>query len=142
MVPCSAGASVVEQDHKTSCHQLLSPQAESQLPPASPGGSAGSASGADPGAFQTAPSALALRVCEMLCAPFRSRVSASYSPLGLPNVSSAGFQSQIFWSLNSWCRTLGLGSPTWGSDPSLPREGLCSCDIPPPCGSTTQGCGS
>ena len=111
MVPSSAGVSMVEQDHKTSCHQLLSPQGESQLPPASPGGSPGLASGADPGAFQTAPSALALRVCEILCAPFKSRVSASYSSLGLPNVSSAGFQSQVFWSLNSWYR---LGKPSVG----------------------------
>ena len=59
------------------CHQLLSVQGESQLPPASPGGSPRSLNGSDPDTFQTAASALGLGASEVLCAPFKSGVFVS-----------------------------------------------------------------
>lgn len=37
----------------------------------------------------------------------------------------------------SWCRIPGLGSSTWGSDPSLLAENFYHCDIPPICGLPT-----
>lgn len=52
-------------------------EGESQLPPASPGGSPGSVSGSDTGTFQTAASGLGHRVCEILCAAF-IRVESSF----------------------------------------------------------------
>ena len=79
--------------------QCLYPQGESQLPPASLGSSPRSASGSDPGSFQITVSALGLGVCEILCAPFKSGVCISYSPLALLKVSFTGLQSQVFWEL-------------------------------------------
>ena len=92
------------------------------MPPALLGGSSRSASETDPGSFQTTASALGLRAREILHAPFKSRVSVSYSPVALLNISPAGFQSQVFWGLifllqDHWAGEpdVGLGSlAPWG----------------------------
>ena len=39
-------------------------------------------------------------------------------------------------------RNPGLGSPVWGSDPSLLGENLCNCNYPQVCGSSTGELGS
>ena len=90
---------VVEGAPRNGCCWHLCPQGELQLPPASLGGSPGLAGGSDPGSFQISASALGLRVCEILCAPFKSGVPIPHSPLGLLNVSPAGLQGQMFWGL-------------------------------------------
>ena len=51
------------------------------------------------------------------------------------------YQSQASGGSSSWCRTHGLRSTIWGSDPSLLGRNLCGCNYPV-CGSPTQGCGS
>ena len=53
----------------------------------------------DPGFFQITVSALNLGACEILFVHFKSEISISHGPLGLPNVSPAGFPGQMFWVL-------------------------------------------
>lgn len=72
-----------------------------------------------------------------LCEPFKY----SLFPAALLDVSSTGFQSQMLWGLCFLVQAPQL-SPGWYLDPSFLKEGLCSCDIPPTCGSSCQGCGS
>ena len=79
--------------------QCLCPQGELQLLPVSPRDSPRSTGRSDPGSFQIIASVLCPWACEILCAPFKSGVSISHSPLGLPKVSPAGLQSQTFWGL-------------------------------------------
>ena len=81
------------------------------------------------------------RVSEFVCEPFQSRASISHDPLALLYISPAGFQSQMLWGSSTQCRSLRLGSPTWGSDLSLLRADLCGCDSPPTCGSPHWWCG-
>ena len=69
---------------------------EAQLLLASLRGSLRSVSGSEPGTFQTTAYVLELRACEFLCVPFKTGVSISYNLLALPNISSTGFQSQMF----------------------------------------------
>ena len=97
------------------------PSGESQLPPASLGGSPSLASGSDSGSFQIIASLMGL---EILCVSFKCRFSVSYSHSVLPHTSPTGLQSQIFWRL-----IFGAQDP-------------CNCDYPPVCGSPTQGYGS
>ena len=66
----------------------------------------------------------------------------SHKPQVFPNVNPTGPQSQAFGGSSSWCRTHGLRSTIWGSDPSLLGRNLCGCNYPLVCGSPTQGCGS
>ena len=47
----------------------------------------------DPGSFQLTSFALSPRACELLCAPIKSGVPVSLSPLGVLKVNSADFQS-------------------------------------------------
>ena len=75
MALVSSSALVVEQALQNGFHQHLCPQGKLQLSPSSPGGSA-----LDP------------RACEILCAPFKSGVSVSHSPLALLKVSPTGVQ--------------------------------------------------
>ena len=82
----------------------------SQLPPVSLGGSPRALSESDSGAFQTTASALGLGVCEIFCTPFKSGVSVFYSPLALPNICPAGFQSLTSGASFSLCRIPGLGA--------------------------------
>ena len=81
------------------CCQHLFPHCESQLLPPSPGGSASLTSGSDPGSFHITASALGARACEILCAPFKSGVSVSHSPLAFPKLIPTGLQSQMFCGL-------------------------------------------
>ena len=81
---------------------------------ASSGDSPRSASGSDPGSFQTTASALGPGVCEILWVPFKSGVAISHSSLTLWKVSPAGFQSQTFWGLiflvqDPWAGDLSVG---------------------------------
>ena len=92
----------------------------------SPGGSPRSASGSDPGSFQTTASVLGLRLCKNLHVLFKSRGSVSYSPVTLPNISPTGFQSQMFWVLifpmqDPWAREpdVGLGPLALWAGPLL-----------------------
>ena len=81
------GVQVADKAPQNDCHQCLHPQGELQLPPASPADSPGSAGGSEPGSFQITSSALGPRACEILCAPFKSGVPISHSPLAIPKVS-------------------------------------------------------
>ena len=92
------------------CCQCLCSSGALQLSPASPGGSPRSEDGSDTGSFQITASALGPRECEILCAPFKSGVSISHSPLGLQKVSPAGLQSQILGT-----RLPGAGPLGWGA---------------------------
>lgn len=65
---------------------------------------------------------LGLRANEYVQEPFESRVSVSYSPLVLLDVSATGFQSQMFWELvflvqipRAWCGTQTPWSSGWSS---------------------------
>ena len=51
----------------------------------------------DPKFFQLRASSLSIRVCEILCVLFKSRVSISHSSLALLKVSPTGLQGQTFW---------------------------------------------
>lgn len=86
-------------------------QGEFQLPPASLKGSPRSASGSDSDSFQTSASVLNLGAYESLHAPFKKTVCVSYSPLDLPNVSPADFQSQAFYLLIFLVSDFQVGEP-------------------------------
>ena len=64
-------------------------------------------------------------------------VLVSHNPLTRLNVSQSGFQKQTLWGLivfSSWCRSHRLENTTLGSDCSLLRGHLHSCDtclLPP-----------
>ena len=59
----------------------------------------------DPGSYETTVFVLGLRACEILCVPFRSWISVSYSFLAFLNISCAGFQRQ----------TSCIGPRGWGA---------------------------
>ena len=82
-----------------------------------------------------------LGTCEILHAPFKSRVYVSCSPLALPYASPTGLQSQHSGGLSSQCRTPGLRSLIWGPELSLLGENPCSCDYTLVCGMPTGGVG-
>ena len=107
------------------CRQCLCPWGELQLPPASLGGSPGSVGGSDPGSFQITASSLCLGGCEILCAPFKSGDSISYSPLALPKVSPVGLQSEKFQGLILPVQEPWTGEHNVGPGPLAPwREPL------------------
>ena len=137
MALTSTSVLMVEQDCQNGDCQRLCPQDELQLPPASLGGSLRSAGGCDPGFFQITASAMGPGMCEILCAPCKSGVSISHSPLALLKLSPAGLQSQTFWGFVFLVQGLCTGYPRVGSDPLLLGEELCSCNYPPICGSPT-----
>lgn len=64
-----------------------------------------------------------------LWSPFKSRFSISTSSLALLKTST--FKAKCFGGLSSWCRTPGLGSLRWGSEPSLLGQNLYHCNYPP-----------
>ena len=67
------------------------------MPSASLGCSSKSAGGSDPGSFQNIVYSLGLRVCEVLCAPFESGASISYSSLTLQVEEAQYNQDQYTW---------------------------------------------
>ena len=77
---------------------------------ASPGISLRTAGGSQPGSFLNYCFCCGSEACEVLCVPFMSGISISYSPLGLLKVSFTGLHNQICWTLSSWCRAPGLES--------------------------------
>lgn len=77
MVLVSVSALAVEQAPPNCCCQCLCPQGKFQLLPASLGGCLISVTESDLGSFQTTVSALGLRVCEILCAHFKSGIFVS-----------------------------------------------------------------
>ena len=62
-----------------------------------------------------------LRVCEILCQPFKSRVYIFYSPSVSPIRKSHPlvFKARCSRDLSSWCRTPGLVRLMWGLNHSL-----------------------
>ena len=86
MVPASTSVSVLERAPQNGCRPCLG----LQFPPASLEHFPVSAGGSATGSFQMTTSALSPRVCEILCAPFKSGVSISHSPLAPPKVIPAG----------------------------------------------------
>ena len=99
MALASTSVLVIEWNPPNSCCQHLCPHCESQLLPASTGGSASSASGSDPGSFHVSASAPGAGVCEILYVSFKSGVSNSHSPLAFPKLSPTGLQRQMFCGL-------------------------------------------
>ena len=117
MVPSSISIHVVEGAPNNSCRQCLCPQGEP--PPASLGGSPRPAGRSGPGSCQITAFALGPGVCEILCEPFKSKVSISPNPLGLLKLSLTGLQSQMLWGFIL----------TWGSVLSRLWENLCNAII-------------
>ena len=74
---------------------VLRPQGESQLSPASLGGSPRSAGGFDPGSFQMTTSALGPRVCESLDVSFKRGVSLP-QPSGSPKIKPRWYSKPNF----------------------------------------------
>ena len=97
MALASTSVHVIEWGPPNGSHQCLCPQGELQLLSDSLGDCPRLAGRSDPGSFQITASALGHRACETLCVPFKSWVSISYSPVGLPKVNPTGFQSQMLW---------------------------------------------
>ena len=73
------------------------------------------------------------RMCEILCAPYKSGDLISWSPLALLILSPTGLQSQTFLGVSCWYKCPALGTPVCSLDPLLLEEKLCSCDYPPIC---------
>ena len=117
MVPSSISIHVVEGAPNNSCRQCLCPQGEP--PPASLGDSPRPAGRSGPGSCQITAFALGPGVCEILCEPFKSKVSISPNPLGLLKLSLTGLQSQMLWGFIL----------TWGSVLSRLWENLCNAII-------------
>ena len=90
------------------------PQRESQLPPASSGGTLTLAGGSHMGSFEMIVALLAHGVCETWHAPFKNKVTLSWSPPVLPYASLICLQSLMLWGftllvqmpvLGAQCRT-------------------------------------
>ena len=87
------------------------------------------------GSFWVTASALGLGAPEFDVCPLRAE-SLFPTVLWLSHTGAAlGFKARCSGSLSSLY--IGLGSPVWGLDPLLLREGLCNCDYPPICGLPT-----
>ena len=99
---------------------------ELKLLPTSLGEFAGSAGGPDPGSFQITASAAGPRECESWCVPFKSRLSVSYCPPGLPYASPESLQSRMPWG--PLVQDPQAGQPDVGPRPLRPWETLCSGD--------------
>ena len=80
MALASTSVLVPERAPPHGCHQFLCPQSDLHLPAASLGDSPRSAGGSDPGSYPITDSALGIRVCESLCASFKSGIPISYAP--------------------------------------------------------------
>lgn len=76
-----------------------------QLPPTSLGDSSRPERMSGPGFYQITAFAMGSGAHKILCMPFKSEVSISYSPLGVLKLSPTGLKSQLFWGLSSQCRS-------------------------------------
>lgn len=102
-----------------------------------------SASGSHQGSFQTSAFVLSLRECEILHEPFKSRISASYSPPARLYASPTGLQNYKLWGVYKFivCKfqvqavefNVYLG-------PLGPWVESLQYDYPPICGSSAQRC--
>ena len=72
--------------------------------------------------FKLTASALGPRVGGILCVSLKRGVSISHSPLALPKVSPAGFQSQTSWEL------IFLVQHHWLGNSLILGENLCNCN--------------
>ena len=98
---------------------------EPQLPPASPGYSLRPVGRPGPGSYQITAFVLGPGACEILCAPFKNEVSISPSPVGLLQLSPAGFQSQMLWGFIFLVLDPWAGEPDMGLRTLTPvRESL------------------
>ena len=80
--------------------QLLWHQREPQLPPTIPPMDAQRPAGrSGPGSYEATAFALSPTACKTLCAPSKSRVFASPSPVELLQLSPTDLQSQMIWGL-------------------------------------------
>lgn len=84
----------------------------------------------------------ASRNVEDLCASFKHGVSSSYNPTTFLKVNSAGFRDKHSGGSTSQCRTPGLRSPVWSSDPLVRGKNLCNRDYSLDLWSLTQGPGT
>ena len=116
----SASAHVVEGAPENVCHHCLCPQGELQLLPTSLEESSRSAGRSDSGAYEITAWSWYPRVCEILCAPFKSEVSISSNSLGLSKVSPTGLQSQMLWGLIFLVQNPQAGEPDMGLSPLTP----------------------
>ena len=81
-----------------------------------------------PGAFQAAAFVMDFGVSEFLHESLKSGVSSlSYSSWAPPDVSPAGFQSQLLWALSFPVQAPQAGEPEMGPGPLLIRGYLCGC---------------
>ena len=83
-----------------------------------------------------------LRMCEILCMPFQSRVSISYSPLALPNRSPTGLQRHMFQVLIFLVQNPQDGESNVELRPLAPWGGWLQLWLLSFCESPTQGCES
>ena len=95
--------------------------------PASPGDFSRLAGRSCPGCYKITDFALhscvcvCVCVCEVLCVPFKSDFSISFSHVELLQLNPTGLQSQMLWGL---VQILRLQSLVWGSELSLLWEKL------------------
>lgn len=71
---------------------------------------------------------LCLRENEFVYRPLKSKILFSYSSPVLPELNTAYLQSQILWELIFPVQVPRAGMPSL--NPSCPKEGLLTCDIP------------
>ena len=114
---------------QNSCLQWLCPSS-------SPEGSPGLANGSAPGSFQTTASML-IQVVRDCTNPLTEKSLFPIALLLSWTEALLVFKARHSRGSCSWCRIPGLGSSTWGSDPSLLAENFYHCDIPPICGLPT-----
>ena len=114
MALVSSSVHMAEGASKNDCCQCLYSHSELQLPPAFPDDSWRSTYSSDPGSSQITAPDLGPRVCEILCAPFKSEISISPSPLGLAKVRPACLQSQMLWGFIFQRQDPQTGYPNMG----------------------------
>ena len=101
-------------------HQCPCPCSEPQLPSTSPGDPQRSAGRSGPGSY--AITAFSPGVHNTLCAPSKSGVSVSHSPVEFRQSSPTGLQSQMFWGLLLLMPDLQSGEPDMGLRTLIPSH--------------------
>ena len=137
MALANSSVHMVKGAPQNGCCQCLCPQGELQLLSAS----LSSADRSDTGSSQITASALSPGVCDILCAPFKSKISIFPSPLGFLKVSSTLLQSQILWELIFPLQEPQAGEPNMRLRPLTPLEEPLQCNYSPICRLPAQGYG-
>ena len=78
---------------------------------------------------------------EILCVLFKSEISISPNPLGLPKVSVTGLLSQMLWALIFPVQDCYAGEPEVGLRPLTPLGEPLQYNYSPVCGSPTMDMG-